>query len=120
MKKVILKNCDIKFNFHTEGGILHHSITSYKPKKEVGVVYGFWDNRYYARDLIEKLSENKKFMGNLRKLALMNLKDDRKQKYIELTQGQALTGKHIIKVTFEFENIKYEIKKIKKKTKKRK
>ncbi len=112
MKKLKLKSCDIRFNFHTEKSILYYSTYPYKPKKEVSIKYGFWD---YASsdDLIEKLEKNEKLMKNLRKIALQKLKESRKRKYIELSQGQALEGKHILKITFEFVNIKYEKEKMK-------
>jgi len=119
MKKIILKSCDIRFNFHTEQSILYYTIHSHKPKKEVSIIYSFWDFSSYKviADLKQKLSKNEKLMENLIKIALKLLKEDRKQGYVKLSQGQAVTGKHIIKVTFEFENIKYEVKKIKKKQK---
>jgi len=116
MKEAILKSFDVKFSSLTKSGVLCYStVTDLSPKKKFSIKYSFWnsDHNSIKRDLEKELSKDKKLMKGLQESALIELKDSRKQKYIELEQGQVLAGKHVIKVMFGFENIKYEVKKIK-------
>lgn len=119
MKKVILESYQVRFKFYskTDKCLFTSHTEIIKPDTKISLSYN-WGlfpsyNFEIEKDLVLELEKKIKLCNNIKKLAKNLLIKNRKSGYNSLNFGTAVTGKHIIKVMFEFVDIKYRVEKVK-------